>query len=56
MNYGIGRGVAGGFTGVVSALTLFLAQENPEILRATSCPGVPPRQPVRSSYILVWVI
>jgi hypothetical protein len=36
MNYGIGRGVAGGGTGLVAALTLFLAEENPEILRVTS--------------------
>jgi len=36
MNYGIGRGVAGGGTGLVAALTLFLAEANPEILRVTS--------------------
>jgi len=36
MNYCIRRGVAGGGTGLVAALTLFLAEENPEILRVTS--------------------
>jgi len=56
MNYGIGRSVAGVGTRVVAALTLFLAEENPEILRVTSCRGVPPRQPDPSCYTLVCVI
>ena len=56
MNYGIGRGVAGGGSGLVAALTLFLAEENHEILRVTSCRNVPPRQPDLNCYTLVCVI
>ena len=55
MNYGVGRGVAGGGTGLVAALTLFLAEKTPEILRVTSGRGVPPRQPDLSCYTLVCV-
>ena len=55
MNYGIERGVAGGATGVVGAITLFLTEENPEILRVTSCRGIPLRPPDLSCYTLVCV-